>query len=39
MAAVPAGADARRLFNALLIWGLSMSVVGAAICWLLFGRG
>jgi di/tricarboxylate transporter len=39
IAAVPAGTDTRRLFNALLIWGLSMSVVGAVICWLLFGRG
>jgi hypothetical protein len=29
--------DARRLFNGLLVWGLSMSVVGAALCWVLFG--
>jgi di/tricarboxylate transporter len=33
--AVP-GTDVRRLFNGLLIWGLSMSVVGAALCWVLF---
>jgi di/tricarboxylate transporter len=39
MAGVPAGTDTRRLFNALLVWGLSMSVVGAALCWVLFGRG
>ena len=31
------GVDARRLFNGLLVWGLSMSVVGAALCWVLFG--
>jgi len=31
------GADARRLFNELLAWGLSMSVVGAALCFVLFG--
>jgi di/tricarboxylate transporter len=30
------GTDVRRLFNGLLIWGLSMSVVGAALCWILF---
>jgi di/tricarboxylate transporter len=37
LAAAPAGVDTRRLFNALLIWGLSMSVAGAVICWILFG--
>jgi len=31
------GADARKLFNALLAWGLSMTVVGAILCYLLFG--
>jgi di/tricarboxylate transporter len=31
------GSDVRALFNGLLIWGLSMSVVGAALCWVLFG--
>jgi hypothetical protein len=36
LAAAPAGTDTRRLFNALLAWGLSMSIVGAALCWLLF---
>jgi di/tricarboxylate transporter len=39
LAGVPAGSDTRRLFNALLAWGLSMAVVGAGICWVLFGRG
>jgi Na+/H+ antiporter NhaD/arsenite permease-like protein len=29
-------AESRRLFNQLLAWGLSMSVVGAILCWLLF---
>ena len=31
------GIDARRLFNALLAWGLSMTVVGALLCFVLFG--
>lgn len=30
------GGDTRRLFNQLLAWGLSMAVVGAALCYLLF---
>ena len=30
------GADVRKLFNGLLIWGLSMSVVAALLCGLLF---
>jgi hypothetical protein len=30
------GSDVRKLFNGLLLWGLSMSVVGAAVCWILF---
>jgi hypothetical protein len=29
--------DKQKLFRDLLIWGLSMSVVGAIICWLFFG--
>jgi len=37
IAGAAAGSDVRRLFNSLLIWGLSMSVVGAVLCWLLFG--
>jgi di/tricarboxylate transporter len=37
LAGAPVGTDTRALFNALLAWGLSMSVVGAALCWLLFG--
>lgn len=37
MASAAEGTDMRRLFNALLIWGLSMSLVGAVLCWVLFG--
>jgi di/tricarboxylate transporter len=29
--------DTRRLFNQLLAWGLSMSLVGAVLCYALFG--
>ena len=36
LAALPATADARKVFNQLLAWGLSMTVVGAIICWVLF---
>jgi Na+/H+ antiporter NhaD/arsenite permease-like protein len=36
LAALPPGADARKVFNQLLAWGLSMTVVGAVICWVLF---
>ncbi len=37
LAGAPAGSDARALFNGLLVWGLSMAVVGAGLCWILFG--
>ena len=36
LAAAPEGTDARKLFNQLLAWGLSMSIVGAVVCWLVF---
>jgi di/tricarboxylate transporter len=36
IAGVPAGEQSRKLFNQLLAWGLSMTVVGAALCWILF---
>ena len=39
LAAAPPGSDTKALFNGLLVWGLSMAVVGAAFCWLLFGVG
>jgi di/tricarboxylate transporter len=29
--------DRRRLFNQMLLWGLAMCVVGAAVCYLFFG--
>ena len=29
--------DRRALFNKLMIWGLSMSVIGALVCWVFFG--
>lgn len=36
IAALPPEADTKKLFNQLLAWGLSMMVVGAVICWVLF---
>ena len=30
--------DRRTLFNQVLVWGLSMSVVGAVGCYAVFGR-
>ncbi len=36
IAALPNEADAKKLFNQLLWWGLSMMIVGAVICWVLF---
>jgi Na+/H+ antiporter NhaD/arsenite permease-like protein len=36
IAGIPAGDESRRLFNQLLAWGMSMTVVGAVICWVLF---
>jgi len=37
IAGVPAGEQSRKLFNQLLAWGLSMTVVGALLCWVMFG--
>lgn len=37
IAAAPATVDRRVLFNQVLAWGLSMTVVGAGLCYLLFG--
>jgi di/tricarboxylate transporter len=37
LAAAPAGTDTRAMFNGLLLWGLSMTLVGAALCFVLFG--
>ena len=36
MAAAHPSVDSRALFNKLMIWGLSMTVVGGAVCYLLF---
>jgi di/tricarboxylate transporter len=36
--AAVSGDESRKLFNQLLAWGLSMTVVGALICYLVFGR-
>jgi hypothetical protein len=36
LAAAPPGTDTRALFNMLMAWGLSMTVVAAALCWVLF---
>jgi hypothetical protein len=36
IASVAIDADARKLFNALLAWGLSMTVVGAGVCYVFF---
>ena len=38
IASAPVSADRRLLFNQVLAWGLSMSVVGAVGCYLAFGR-
>jgi hypothetical protein len=37
IAALPASQDPKDLFNKLMAWGLSMTVVGAVLCWLMFG--
>ena len=36
MAAAPPGEDSRALFNKLMAWGFSMTVVGALVCYQLF---
>lgn len=36
LAAVAAWVDREKAFRDLMIWGLSMSIVGAIVCWLLF---
>jgi di/tricarboxylate transporter len=36
LAAAPPGTNIRTLFNQLLAWGVSMTVVAAAVCWLFF---
>jgi di/tricarboxylate transporter len=36
IASIPAGPASRRLFNQLLVWGLSMTVIGAFLSWVFF---
>jgi di/tricarboxylate transporter len=36
IAALPSADESKTLFNQLLAWGLSMTIVGTAACWLLF---
>jgi len=36
ISAAPANVDTRRLFNLMLAWGLSMTIVGAFVCWVVF---
>jgi di/tricarboxylate transporter len=36
LAAAPPGTNAKQLFNQLLAWGISMTVVAAIVCWLFF---
>jgi di/tricarboxylate transporter len=37
MAGAAAGTDTRKMFNGLLVWGMSMTLVGAALAWIFFG--
>jgi len=37
LASAPPGTDTRRLFNQLLAWGISMTIVAAVVCWVFFG--
>lgn len=37
IASAPAGTDTRKFFNALLAWGMSMALVGALLCKIMFG--
>jgi di/tricarboxylate transporter len=36
LAAAPPGTNAKKLFNQLLAWGISMTVVAAIVCWIFF---
>jgi di/tricarboxylate transporter len=36
LAAAPPGTNERKLFTQLLVWGCSMTVVAAVVCWLFF---
>ena len=36
IAAISSGENVRSVFNRLLVWGLSMTVVGAVFCYVFF---
>ena len=36
LAAAPPGTNTKKLFNQLLAWGVSMTFVAAAVCWVIF---
>jgi hypothetical protein len=36
IAAIVSGENIRSVFNKLLVWGLSMTVVGAVLCYIFF---
>ena len=36
IAAAPSNVDTHRLFNLMLAWGFSMTIVGAVVCWAFF---
>jgi di/tricarboxylate transporter len=36
LAAAPPGTNTKKLFNQLLAWGVSMTVVAAVVCWVIF---
>jgi hypothetical protein len=36
LAAAPPGTDTRAMFNKLMAWGMSMSLVAAVVCWIFF---
>jgi di/tricarboxylate transporter len=36
LAAAPPGTNTKKLFNQLLAWGISMTFVAAAVCWVIF---
>ena len=38
LASAPSTEDARALFNRLLAWGMSMTIVGGVLCYLFFGQ-
>ena len=37
LAGSPASVDRRRLYNQMLAWGFALAIIGAVLCWILFG--